>query len=99
VDHALLEVAALLFHAELPPQFIKPKALGVGQVLLLGATAEPVHLLVLAMHDPFGGRLAALVGGPRYIVATNRMAAGLVASAGAGLAQREVRLAPRSDAP
>jgi threonine/homoserine/homoserine lactone efflux protein len=65
---------------------IDPHAAVGFQVLVLGITAESAELLILAMYGLSAGRMATLARAPGYIVATNRVAGGLLVGAGAGLA-------------
>lgn len=85
----LIQVAnpkALLFFTALLPQFIKPDAPVGLQVLILGVTAESAEFLILALYGLFAGRMAALARAPHYVSLTNRVAGGLLAGAGLGLA-------------
>lgn len=77
---------ALLFFTALLPQFIRPDRPVAPQVAILGVSSVLAEFCVLAGYGFFAGRLSLLAREPRFLVATNRIAGGLLVGAGAGLA-------------
>ena len=77
---------ALLFFTALLPQFIRPERPVAPQVAILAASSVFAEFFVLAGYGFFAGRLSGLAREPRFAAATNRVAGGLLAGAGLGLA-------------
>jgi threonine/homoserine/homoserine lactone efflux protein len=74
---------AILFFSALLPQFLNPHAAIVPQVLILGITSVVIEFSILLAYGVAGSSLT-----PRYARWTNRVAGGLLISAGAGIATR-----------
>jgi hypothetical protein len=74
---------AILFFSALLPQFLNPHAAVVPQVVILGITSVVIEFSILLAYGVAGSSLT-----PRYARWTNRVAGGLLISAGAGIATR-----------
>jgi threonine/homoserine/homoserine lactone efflux protein len=74
---------AILFFSALLPQFLNPHAAVVPQVVILGLTSVVIEFSILLAYGVAGSSLT-----PRYARWTNRVAGGLLISAGAGIATR-----------
>ena len=72
---------AILFFSALLPQFLNPHAAIVPQVVILGITSVVIEFFILLFYGVAGSSLT-----PRYARWTNRVAGGLLISAGAGIA-------------
>jgi len=78
---------ALLFFTAILPQFIDPRARVVWQVFLLGVSSVVVEFIILFVYGQLAGRALSAGRNPRFEAWTNRVAGGLLISAGVGLAR------------
>ena len=77
---------ALLFFTALVPQFINTHAAVVPQVAILAATTFVIEFLVQFIYAVLAGRASHLAAQPRFARITDRVAGGLLISAGIGMA-------------
>jgi homoserine/homoserine lactone efflux protein len=78
---------ALLFFAAILPQFIEPSYSIPLQILILGASSIVVEFLILLIYGQLAGQTLSLAKNPRFEKISNRIAGGLLISAGLGLAR------------
>jgi homoserine/homoserine lactone efflux protein len=78
---------ALLFFAAILPQFIEPSYSIPVQILILGASSIVVEFFILLIYGQLAGRTLSLAKNPRFEKISNRVAGGLLISAGLGLAR------------
>lgn len=78
---------ALLFFTAILPQFIDPRGRVVWQVFLLGVSSMVVEFIILFVYGQLAGRALSAGRNPRFEAWTNRVAGGLLISAGLGLAR------------
>jgi homoserine/homoserine lactone efflux protein len=88
----VLQVAnpkALVFFTALLPQFIDPRGSVLTQVAILGVTSVVLEFFVLLGYGALAGRLTTIAARPRFQIAANRVAGGLLIAAGIGTARLE----------
>jgi homoserine/homoserine lactone efflux protein len=78
---------ALLFFAAILPQFIEPSYSIPLQILILGASSVVVEFFILLIYGQLAGQTLSLAKNPRFEKISNRIAGGLLISAGLGLAR------------
>lgn len=76
----------ILFFSALLPQFIDPKGDVVAQMLILGVTSVVVEFVVLAVYGGLAGRLRQVATRPAVALWFERVAGGLLITAGLGMA-------------
>ncbi|MEQ8396805.1 LysE family translocator [Thalassobaculum sp.] len=76
----------ILFFGALLPQFIDPTGDVVAQMLILGVTSVVVEFVVLAVYGGLAGRLRQVATRPAVALWFERVAGGLLITAGLGMA-------------
>ena len=77
---------ALVFFTALLPPFIDPRGSVMVQVAILGVTSVVLEFFVLLAYGALAGRLTSLATRPRFQTIANRVAGGMLVTAGVSVA-------------
>jgi homoserine/homoserine lactone efflux protein len=77
---------ALVFFTALLPPFIDPRGSVVAQVAILGITSVVLEFFVLLAYGALAGRLTSVAARPRFQTIANRVAGGMLVTAGVSVA-------------
>jgi threonine/homoserine/homoserine lactone efflux protein len=77
---------ALVFFTALLPPFIDPRGPVVTQVMILGVTSVVLEFFVLLAYGALAGRLTSVATRPRFQTIANRVAGGMLVTAGVSVA-------------